>query len=574
MPRRFTYASLLASTLLLAACGQNSGEPAAGPGADLILTGGTVLTMEGDQPRYAEAVVVDDGLITFVGSSAEAMKQKVAGTVVKDLAGKVLLPGFIDPHSHFLDSLTMADRVNVSAPPVGPASNPDEIVAELKKAAAAKGLKPGELLLGWGYDENLMPKGTELTRDQLDAAFPDNPVGIIHVSMHGAVINSKAMEKYGYTDGMPTPAGGVILRKEDGKSLRGLVMETALLPMYEKLPSPTPETEVAAARAGQMIYAAAGVTTAQEGSTKAPVVAQLQRIAKANGFIIDVVAYPFMLDLETVWKDTPPAEFGKYVNGLKLGGCKITSDGSPQGKTAWFTTPYLTGGPGGEKDWKGEPILPVDAMKAATKKCYDNNLQVIFHSNGDAAIDFLIEAHRFAAGADLSKDRRTTCIHCQFIRPDQLKQFAELKLIPSLFTDHTFFFGDTHVANRGLQQASFISPMRAARDLGLRPTNHTDAFVVPIDQMMTVWTAVNRPLRSGGTLGADQRITPYEALQAITIDAAYQYREEDSKGSIRPGKRADLVILSADPTKVEPMTIKDIKVLETIKDGRTIWPAS
>jgi predicted amidohydrolase YtcJ len=563
----------LVSTLAIAACSPTDVQPK-GEGADLIITGGPILTMEGDQPTYVEAVVLDEGKIVFAGPAAEAMKQKVSGTVLKDLAGKAMLPGFIDPHSHFLDSLTMADRVNVSAPPVGPASNPDEIVAELKKAAAAKGLKPGELLLGWGYDENLMPKGTELTRDLLDKAFPDNPVGIIHVSMHGAVINSKAMEKYGYTDGMPTPAGGVILRKEDGKSLRGLVMETALLPMYEKLPSPTPETEVAAARAGQLIYAAAGVTTAQEGSTKAPVVAQLQRIAKANGFFIDVVAYPFMLDLETVWKETPPAEFGKYVNGLKLGGCKITSDGSPQGKTAWFTTPYLTGGPGGEKDWKGEPILPVDAMNAATKKCYDNNLQVLFHSNGDAAIDFLIEAHKAAAGADLAKDRRTVCIHCQFIRPDQLKQFAELKLIPALFTDHSFFFGDTHVKNRGLQQASFISPMRAARDLGLRPTNHTDAFVVPIDQLMTVWTAVNRPLRSGGTLGADQRITPYEALQAITIDAAFQYREEDSKGSIKPGKRADLVILSADPTKVAPETIKDIKVVETLKDGRTIWPAS
>jgi hypothetical protein len=213
-------------------------------------------------------------------------------------------------------------------------------------------------------------------------------------------------------------------------------------------------------------------------------------------------------------------------------------------------------------------------MKAAMKTCYDNNLQVLLHANGDAAIDFLLEAHQAAAGSDLAKDRRTVCIHCQFIRPDQLKQFAELKLIPSLFTDHTFFFGDTHVKNRGLEQASFISPMKAARDLGLRPTNHTDAFVVPVDQMMTVWTAVNRPLRSGGTLGADQRITPYEALQAITIDAAFQYREEDSKGSIKVGKRADLVILSADPTKVAPETIKDIEVLETIKDGKTIFPAS
>jgi predicted amidohydrolase YtcJ len=212
-------------------------------------------------------------------------------------------------------------------------------------------------------------------------------------------------------------------------------------------------------------------------------------------------------------------------------------------------------------------------MKATMKSCYDKRLQVLLHANGDAAIDFLLEAHKFAAGAEPGKDRRTVCIHCQFIRPDQLQAFAAMKIVPALFTDHTYFFGDTHVANRGKQQASFISPMRAAIDLGLQPTNHTDAFVVPVDQVMTVWTAVNRPLRSGGTLGAEQRISAYEALQAITINAARQYREEDLKGSIRAGKLGDLVVLSADPTKVDPMSIKDIRVLETIKEGTTIYPA-
>lgn len=574
MVGRFTLASCLASTILLVGCGQGPVNSANGGGADLIISGGPILTMEGDEPNYVEAVVIDEGNIVFAGSSADAMKLKVAGTTVKDLAGKTMLPGFIDPHSHFSDGLAVVDRVNVSAPPVGSASSPEAIVAELRKAAAAKGLKPGELLMGYGYDENLMPSGTELTRDLLDEAFPDNPVGVMHVSMHGAVINSKAMEKFGYKDGMETPSGGVILRKADGNSLRGLVMETALLPLIEGMPTITPETEMETARAAQMLYAAAGVTTAQDGSVQTSQIAQLQRIADAGGLVIDIVAYPFMLEVEKVLESVPPKRFGTYNNRLKFGGCKVVADGSPQGKTAWFTTPYLTGGPAGEQGWKGEPGLPVSALRAAIKACYDNGLQVYVHANGDAAIDFLIDAHREAAGAELSKDRRTTCIHCQFIRQDQLKQFAELKIIPSLFTDHTFFFGDTHVKNRGLQQASFISPMKAALELGLRPTNHTDAFVVPIDQMMTVWTAVNRPLRAGAALGPDQRITPYQALQAITISAAFQYREEDSKGSIKVGKRADLVILSADPNKVAPETIKDIKVLETIKDGRSIWPLS
>ena len=561
----------LASVLALSGCGQKTGSSSAGP--DLIFHGGTILTMVGDAPTYAEAVAIKDGKIVAVGADADVMKGKGAQTVVKDLGGKLLMPGFIDPHSHFIDSLTMADRVNVSAPPVGPASNPDQIVAALKAAATAKGLKPGELLLGWGYDENLMPKGQPLSRDILDKAFPDNPVGIVHVSMHGAVVNSKAMEKFGYKDGMPTPEGGVILRKADGKSLQGLVMETAYIPMITALPGPTEETEVAAAKSGQRLYAAAGITTAQEGATHAPQLAQLQRVAKAGGLIIYVVAYPFITDIEKITATDPFSTWGKYDNRLKIGGCKVTIDGSPQGKTAWFTKPYLTGGPAGEKNYAGAPGLPGEQITAMAKKCYDNNVQVLMHANGDAAIDFLIKTHLAAAGSAPAADRRTVCIHCQFIRPDQIADFRKYNLIPALFTDHTFFFGDTHVANRGKAQASFISPMKSALAAGLRPTNHTDGFVTPIDQMMTVWTAVTRKLRSGEGLGPDERITAYQALQAITTSAAYQYREEASKGSIEVGKRADLVVLTADPTKVEPDAIRDIKVVETIKDGATIYTA-
>lgn len=563
---------LLAAFLAIAACQKSAPDAASSPGADVILHGGQVLTMVGDSPSYAEALAVDDGKIIFVGSKAEAMKLKADHTVIKDLQGKLLLPGFIDPHSHFIDSLSLADRVNVSAPPVGPAATADEIVATLKAAATARGLKPGELLLGYGYDENLMPAGKPLSRDLMDAAFPDNPVAVVHVSMHGAVLNSKAFTKFGYKDGMPTPEGGIILRKPGTLNLQGLVMEAAYLNMFSQLPSPTPETEMAAAKAGQMLYAAAGVTTAQEGATHAPQVAQLKRIAEKDGLFIDVITYPFILDLDKVLEANPPSTFGRYNKGLKLGGCKITADGSPQGKTAWFTTPYLTGGPGGEKNWKGEPGLPTEVILAGTKKCYDNNLQVLLHGNGDAAIDFLLKAHEQAAGADLAKDRRTVCIHCQFVRPDQLVKLKGYGIVPALFTDHTFFFADTHIVNRGRKQADFISPMKVALDLGLKPTNHTDAFVVPIDQMMTVWTAVNRVSRKGEVIGADQRISPYQALQAITSSAAFQYFEEASKGTLEVGKRADLVVLSANPVTVDPMTIRDIKVVETIKDGVTIYP--
>ena len=218
--------------------------------------------------------------------------------------------------------------------------------------------------------------------------------------------------------------------------------------------------------------------------------------------------------------------------------------------------------------------MPPAELKAAMQTCYDAGLQVIMHANGDAAVDFLLEAHKEAAGSDVSKDRRTVCVHCQFVRRDQLPLLKQFNIIPSLFSDHTFFFGDTHIANRGKEQASFISPLKSAMAAGTMPTNHTDAFVVPVDQMIVIWTAVNRPTRSGAVLGPDERISAYDALKTITVNAAYQYREEASKGSISAGKLADFVVLSDDPTKVAPMSIKEIKVIETIKEGKTIFSAN
>ncbi|MCU0300890.1 MAG: amidohydrolase [Candidatus Nanopelagicales bacterium] len=539
-----------------------------------MFSNGRILTMAGESPEYVECLVVQDGRIAFVGDRATAEQQYPAAEV-RDLGGATLLPGFVDPHSHFINALGMTVQANVSAPPVGPCSSAQDVVAELQRFAGAKGgLQPGELLIGYGYDENLLPADHPLTKDDLDPAFPDNPVMAMHVSLHGAVMNSAALALYGFDESTETPPGGVIVRRPGTNEPLGLVMEMAFASVFANLPTPSPEQELEQLRAGQMIYAAAGVTTAQEGATHAAQLAVLQRGAEAGALFIDVIAYPFITDMEKILADNPPETFRTYRNGLKLGGIKITMDGSPQGRTAYFTTPYLTGGPGGEQDWCGEPSFPQEFFDDALQTCYDAGLQVLFHANGDAAIDMILAGHARAAAGSLDADRRSTVIHSQFVRPDQLDKYVEYNLIPSLYTEHTFFFGQAHVANRGPEQAAYLSPMRDVIDRGLKPTNHTDFNVAPIDQMMVVWTAVNRPMRDGSVLGPDQRVTPYEALQAITINSARQHFEEDSKGSLEVGKRADLVVLSDDPLAVDPMAIKDITVRETIKDGRTIYTAT
>ena len=412
-----------------------------------------------------------------------------------------------------------------------------------------------------------------MTAADLDAAFPDNPVFVQHVSLHGAVCNSAALARFKVTKETPTPAGGVIVRKPGTTEPEGLLMEAAWMPIFMNLPKPGEDELLKRFKEGQQIYAAAGITTAQEGATTAADVSLMQKAAAMGLLYIDVAAYPFITEAEAVFKNNPPESFGKYTNRLKLAGIKITTDGSPQGRTAFFTKPYLTGGPGGEKDWRGEPLFPMAQLQEMVAFVYKNNLQLIAHCNGDAAIDMFLDAH-LGAIKDRNQDLRTTVIHSQFVRPDQLEKYVDYKIMPSFFTEHCYYFGETHLKNRGREQTWFLSPMKTALRMGIRCQNHTDFNVSPIDQMFVLWTAVNRLSRGGEVIGPDERVTPLQALRAITLDCAYMYKEENSKGSLEVGKLADLVILDKNPLTVEPMAIKDIKVVETIKEGKTIYTAN
>lgn len=537
--------------------------------ADVIFTGG-VITVDDAQPT-AEGVAVANGQIAAVGSRDDVLSLRCVGTRVVDLDGHTLAPAFIDPHSHYINSLMVANQVNVYAPPAGPGTDVAAIVAELRKFRDSRGIGAGEVIIGYGYDDTLMPDGRVLHASDLDV-FASNPVIVQHVSLHGGVLNSAALRRWGITADTPTPPGGVIVRKPGTHEPDGLLMETAFLPVFASLPKPTSDQEIAWSKAGQSLYAAAGITTAQEGLSHVADIDLLYRAADGGATLIDVVAYPFILDLDAVLQSYPASCFGKYRNRVKLGGVKVTLDGSPQGRTAYFTTPYLSEGPEGQRNWRGEEPFPQEMITGWFQQVYDLGLQLLIHANGDAAIDMLLEADA-AASAGSDADRRTVSIHSQFARRDQLARFKSQRVIPSFFTSHAYYFADAHIRLRGREQADFSSPMRAAIDLGLAPTNHTDFNVTPIDQLFLMWTAVNRLSRSGEVIGADQRVTPLEALKAVTLHAAYQYFEEDSKGSIEVGKLADLVILDANPLTVDPMAIKDINVVETIKEGQTTYAA-
>jgi hypothetical protein len=569
---RLASAATLVSGLPSLAIAATSGAP-----ADAIYLGGDIITMAGRSPAYAEAVAVRNGRILFVGSLRRARQFQGPATRMVDLLGATMLPGFIDPHSHVMMCATQLDWANLYAPPMGTVTRLQDIVDALR-AKQRQAPSTDAWLFGVGYDPDLLDVKRHPTAADLDAAFPDTPVIVMHVSGHMAVANSAAMRAKGITDATPDPAGGMIVRVPGTRQPQGLFQENAMGIFLKELQPALPD-DVLARRLSDVLknYASRGLTTAQEGGMLPGQLAAM-RYAAANDMLpIDLVAIPFYRFAEGILAD-PGVKWGVYEGRLKLGGLKLTLDGSPQGKTAFLTKPYLTPVPGCDRDCRSAPTMSQEAVDAACLRAYRAGIQVYAHCNGDGAIDMMIRAHE--RGLDVlgqrrsGKNRRTVVVHSQIMRPDQIDAYARTGLLPTFFTNHTYYWGDTHAANLGSDRADFISPMRAAIDRGILPTNHSDCPVTAVDPLFTVWSAVNRVSRSGAVIGAAQRITPYEALQAITANAARQYFEEERKGTLAEGKLADLVVLDGNPLKVRAADIKGLAVLATYKEGREVYSRS
>ncbi len=558
--------TLAAEIVLMPACAARAQV------ADVIYHGGPILTMDANSPTYAAAVAVKDGKILFVGSKAEALGRKGERTLVRDLGGKTMLPGLIDAHSHFLFALNMVNQVNVANSPVGPVKDIASTIAAIEAYQAKAKVPAGGWIVGWGYDSEGLAEGRHITRQDLDPHFPDHKVMLIHVSGHGAVLNSKALAFAGIDANTKTPPGGIINRLPGGNEPAGLLMETAYLPVMERMPQPSKGEMLELMKPAQMMYAKSGYTHAQEGFTSLPNLEFLLNAASEGKIFLDIAALPSFVDMPK-WINNAKYKFGEYRNGLKLQGVKFAQDGSPQAKTAYVRAPYLTGGPSGQSNWRGETTQPKEAFMRQVKTAFDAGLQIFVHANGDAAIDQVIEAVD-QAGITAANDRRTVVVHSQFQRPDHLQNYVRLGMSPSYFTNHTFFWGDVHVKNIGPEKAAFISPIKAAKTKGLTFSNHTDFNVTPLDPIFVIWTAMARQSRSGQVIGPDQRVDAYTALQALTTGPAWQLFEENRKGKIKEGLLADFVILSADPVKTGAGSIRDIKILETIKKGKTIYAAA
>ena len=528
--------------------------------------------MEGDVPEYAEAVVVRDRSIVFVGTLNAAKRRAPDGQEV-DLNGKTLVPGFVDGHCHFFGFGAQAIMANLLASPDGNVNNIDDLIQTSKQWFEDNGT---DLTQGWivgiGYDDAVLEEKRHPTREDLDKISTDLPVIVIHISGHFASVNSKGLKMIGYTSETPDPEGGVIRRIAGTNEPNGVLEELAAIPVLFERISPTDKEVVDIyLDAGQKMAASYGYTTAQEGRAMTNH-QQMADYAQRDKFYLDVVSYVDYAFKQQIHSDWTSKDYKKHY---RIGGIKLTLDGSPQGRTAWRTEPYLLPPDGQEEGYAGYPVIPNDQdVTNIVDTAFANDWQLLVHCNGDAAADQLFRCIDPAIEKYGNEDRRTTLIHGQLLRKDQLDEMKERDIVASLFPMHTFYWGDWYKKIIGPDKAEQISPIRSALDRGLHITSHTDAPVALPNLMMIMHTTVNRVTRSGDVIGKEERLTPYEALKSITIWGAYQHFEENTKGSLAAGKLADLVILSENPLKVDPMTLKDIEVLQTIKEGKTIFKRS
>ncbi|CAE6953823.1 N-substituted formamide deformylase [Vibrio sp. B1FLJ16] len=534
------------------------------PFADTIYVGGYIVTVNDSAPS-AEALAIKNGRILAVGKESELMALRDDSTKIVDLDGRTMIPGFIDGHGHVFNTGVQALSANLLAAPDGNVDSIASLQEELRTWVAKPENSKHGIILGFGYDDSQLKEQRHPTRQELDEVSKDLPVLIIHQSGHLATLNSKALELAGFTTESIDPDGGKIRRESDGKTPNGVLEETAffgtLLPLFAKLNAK--ENEVIF-KAGMELYASFGYTTAQEGRASTSAVKTMYDLAQREKLPIDVAAYPDIQVAQEVI--APPYYSSEYSNGFRVAGAKLNLDGSPQGKTAWLTEPYLVPPVGQEKGYKGYPSMSDEKAAELIELAQRNGWQLLTHVNGDAAIDQLLNGVEASEAKHGIPDRGFIAIHAQTARKDQVERFKRLGVFPSFFPMHTFYWGDWHMNSvLGKVRAENISPTGWARDLGMIYTSHHDSPVALPNSMRVYSATVNRVSRTGHVLGPKQRVSALDGLKAQTLWAATQYKEEKSKGSLEVGKLADLVILSENPLTVKPETLADIKVLETIK---------
>lgn len=580
----------LAIFLLLGlfACTGNQQNSVSGSDTATIYFNGEIITMEGDSAVYAEALVEKAGKILFVGDKASALREAGSKSVQVDLAGKTLVPGFIDAHGHMV-----YHGKNLMDKSLSGVKDIPELIERMK--AHVTQIPSDGWIVGMGYAPLKMKEQRHPSADELDQISKDRPVLVVHSSGHGGSMNHALMKLLNINENTVDPAGGEYIREKGSKMPAGPMEETALIEVRNRRPPFSEESAAKVITEASKIWASFGQTTAMECGLGlgADDISIVENAIEKKLLPIDLVVFA----KESSTDEVVNAAYGvsesyapttssnakkllsnridldkRYINRVRLGGIKFWLDGNPA--LAWMSEPFTTPPPGREPGFKAYGQIPDSLLFAYFDKYWTTNMQINMHVLGDQALEQALSAIEAAVKKHGMSDHRPVFVHCGYARPDQIKRIKAIGGIPTFLSLGLSMQGDEILKMWGDKRASNGMAAQSMLQEGIPFSLSHDAPISSPQIMPLVAAAVNRVSNSGRVIGPDQRISPYLAMKAVTAWAAYQIREEKTKGTLQVGKLADLVILEKNPLKVAPQEISGIKVMETIKEGKSIFKFS
>ncbi|WP_342515213.1 amidohydrolase [Sporosarcina sp. FSL K6-1522] len=543
---------------------------------DLIITNAVILKLNA-QNEKACSLAVKDGRIMEIWDTPTPPTNTVNisdQTKIVNLEGATLIPGFIDTHNHILSYALMMDMVNCSSPLN---TTIEDLVTRIR--AKAEQLPEGQWIQGFGYDDTLLQEQRHPTRKELDKAVPNHPVYISHSSGHIAVANSKALELAMIPENIEDTSKGSFGRDSNG-CLNGVLYEhAAMCPVTQVIPEKTEAEMIELLGKAAQEYISQGITMntdAAVGMLNDPG-KELQVHFKAAKSKVNPMRSQLMI-MHTLLQgggmfshysaEQLAQEIQEQSNGrIQLDSAKLFQDGSIQGLTGALRQPYYCDG-----QLTGNLIHEQKAFNKQLLDLHSRGFRIAIHGNGDKAIESILEGYEYALQNAPRQDHRHRIEHAQTASSEDLRKMKALGVASSFFINHVYYFGDRHERIfLGPERAQRISPVKEAADKGLLFTVHSDCPITPISPLFSIWAIVNRLTIEGRVLGADQRTDVLTALKSMTLYGAQLNFDEEASGSIEVGKRADFAILDKDPTAVDPIHIKDIKVLATFIDGEMVY---
>lgn len=537
--------------------------------ADLVLLNGKVITVD-KEFSVAEAVAVRDGKIIAVGGNEEIRRLVGAGTELVDLGGKAVLPGLIDSHLHVLGTGTALQMINCRTPPMGSIEDIKGTVAE--KVAEAE---PGEWVLGRGWDQAKLSEHRNPSRHDLDEVAPENPVVLTRTCGHLLVANSRALEIAGITRETPDPVGGRIVRDGEGFPTGMLEEGPAMNLVRRHIPAPGIPEIMEAIRTACAAFSEAGITSVIDaGNTEDEMVAY-QRLAGEGGLTVRV-----NMMLRAVQGEEPIEESVRRIENfpmvtgygsdlIRFQGLKALIDGGVGGRTALLREPYE-----GDPDNCGILTLPVESLQKLVDAANRRGMLVGVHCAGGKAMDMVLNAFEETDKVKPIKERRFYLIHAYQPSDENFERCRRLGVAVASQPSFLYYLGDSYYENVGPERSKWLKPHRAWIDNGVVVASGTDSPVTPYLPFPSLWASIARRTEVKGTqMGMEQKVNREEAIRMYTVNGAYLTFEEGLKGSIEPGKLADMVVIDRDILTCPEDDIRDTKVLRTILGGETVYEA-